>query len=411
VSVIYGACTADNNKLCVHERFEITTHFESGVPNNPFVLTDKEQGEGNLIYSTPSARLFTFGEQGTIDLVVQVMDAKLTNGHYWTTVANPTNFGVEVFVKDTTPIARQTQHKAVKTFSKALGADGNVFHDQISFDVDYMRSTPRERNEDVLEFQKGRRDCATFKRMNRQPLEMVGNAKTETLLKGRFKVEMEWKDFFHQKRTGYVTKVSDSSAVFFLEDSTCVDAVFNINEDGENVWFWASHASLTNVDYTITVTDTFSSKRNTYKNLRKEWACYVDYTAYTCSADLDQCGVRGGDNSTCCTDLRGVNNFWWNWLLVDVATDQTIEHLETLDGLLGELQRLYDDVDYKQLPDNHIIDFGAISRAEYEWMSATEGDGAALALLRQHAEEMIDDFLCTIPYYDHHDEVYTHVQI
>merc|ERR1711974_306770 len=49
---------------------------------------------------------------------------------------------------------------------------------------------------------------------------------------------------------------------------------------------------------------------------------------------LDACGVCDGDNSTCCHNYLGVDNYVWSWLLIPHLIDDIVMKLEDLSGLL-----------------------------------------------------------------------------
>jgi hypothetical protein len=84
----------------------------------------------------------------------------------------------------------------------------------------------------------------------------------------RFRVEVSWKDF--EGREGVGTAVpsdADDSALFwFFDEENWEMLVKVINGCGENDHFWVFAAATTNVEYTLTVTDTAVPISKTYTN-------------------------------------------------------------------------------------------------------------------------------------------------
>ena len=83
----------------------------------------------------------------------------------------------------------------------------------------------------------------------------------------RFKVEPEWKDFLGNSGPGLVKERFDDSGVFSFFDPNNADLTVQLL-DGCDIdsHFWVFAAGLTDVEFTLTVTDTMTSKTKTYFN-------------------------------------------------------------------------------------------------------------------------------------------------
>lgn len=88
------------------------------------------------------------------------------------------------------------------------------------------------------------------------------------LLGGRFRVSATWKDF--EARTGsarFVPLGSEESGVLWFFSPTNFEVMIKVLDAcGFNNRYWVFYAALTNVEFEITVDDTFTGTRKTYRN-------------------------------------------------------------------------------------------------------------------------------------------------
>ncbi len=88
------------------------------------------------------------------------------------------------------------------------------------------------------------------------------------LLGGRFRVSATWRDF--ENRTGFARFVplgSEESGVLWFFTPTNFEVMIKVLEAcSYNNRYWVFYAALTNVEFEITVEDTFTSTRKVYRN-------------------------------------------------------------------------------------------------------------------------------------------------
>jgi len=86
---------------------------------------------------------------------------------------------------------------------------------------------------------------------------------------GRFRVEVEWADFDANEGMGHVVLPGDDSGEFWFFSANNTELLVKVlnacNQPGFNA-FWVFAAGLTNVEVTLTVTDTRSGQVRTYQN-------------------------------------------------------------------------------------------------------------------------------------------------
>ena len=103
---------------------------------------------------------------------------------------------------------------------------------------------------------------------------------------GRFRLEVDWKDFQNQTGKGHAIPLAerdDSGLFWFFEEENIelTAKVLNGCALGGHMWVFLSSAST--VEYTVTVTDTWTNSKKTYTNDRGEAAPLVaDTAAFIC---------------------------------------------------------------------------------------------------------------------------------
>jgi PKD repeat protein len=107
---------------------------------------------------------------------------------------------------------------------------------------------------------------------------------------GRFKVEATWRDFEGERGSAHVVPHSsdDSGLLWFFRSSNWEMLVKIIDGCGYNDHFWVFAAATTNVEYTLTVTDTLTGEVKEYPNaLGNSADALADTEAFaTCSSSL-----------------------------------------------------------------------------------------------------------------------------
>lgn len=94
------------------------------------------------------------------------------------------------------------------------------------------------------------------------------SASTLCLNSQRFRVEVSWKDFQGRSGNGTVVEgASEDSGLFWFFDSENWELLVKVLDGcGENGHYWVFAAATTNVEYTLTVTDTQSGDVAQYIN-------------------------------------------------------------------------------------------------------------------------------------------------
>lgn len=98
---------------------------------------------------------------------------------------------------------------------------------------------------------------------------------------GRFRVEVEWKDFQGNTGLGQATPMTSETGSFWFFEQTNVELVVKVLDGRDtNGKFWVFAASLTSVEFTLTVTDTETGKQKVYRNPSGKMASFGDTGAF-----------------------------------------------------------------------------------------------------------------------------------
>jgi ELWxxDGT repeat protein len=98
---------------------------------------------------------------------------------------------------------------------------------------------------------------------------------------GRFAVQATWTDFNGRSGTGSAVALTTETGYFWFFDSSNVETVLKVIDGrGLNGHFWVFYGALSNVQYTLTVTDTLTGAAKTYTNPAGQFASVADTSAF-----------------------------------------------------------------------------------------------------------------------------------
>jgi hypothetical protein len=98
---------------------------------------------------------------------------------------------------------------------------------------------------------------------------------------GRFAVEAAWKDFQGKTGTGTAVPLSADTGYFWFFAPTNVEVMTKVLDGtGLNGKFWLFYGALSNVEYTLTVTDTRTGVVKTYRNPSGQFGSVADTGAF-----------------------------------------------------------------------------------------------------------------------------------
>lgn len=259
-----GACRTGEQYLCLSEgRFEIQAHWKNHLEEGVFgaataVPVDVSDESG----------MFWFFSSTNIELVVKTLDGRQLNGHYWVYFGALSNVEYWVTVRDTEGGGRRTYHNPpaencgqsdtmafVPAGASTTSAAGGRVLDP-GFDLVPVSVASIDLSGVVLGQESGGTCEAGETRL--------------CLQDGRFSVEVELVDpkDMERKAGKVVASVGTKETGFFWFFSpTNVELAAKLL-DGRalNGKFWFLYGGLSDVEYTVTLTDTVTGESKAYRN-------------------------------------------------------------------------------------------------------------------------------------------------
>lgn len=100
-------------------------------------------------------------------------------------------------------------------------------------------------------------------------------------IRGRFEIEVTWRDFDGNTGTGHQVNLTEDTAAFWFFGLENLEVIVKILDgSGLNGHDWLFYASLTNVEFTLKVTDTMTGQIRTYRNDLGQFASAADIEAF-----------------------------------------------------------------------------------------------------------------------------------
>ncbi len=235
------ACKPGPNNLCLlNKRFRVELFWENQFNNT--------QGAGAAVSRTDAAGFFTFGDASNIELMVKMLDfgdaIKVFYGQL-------TNLKFSLIITDTLNGAS----KVYENTAKECGAiDQSAFMSATSF----------------LAVGKGPTAPATTCRKDKNNL---------CLLNNRFQVNVAWRNPGNNTSgLGGAVPISGLTGAFFFTDASNLELMVKAIDLGDRIDIF--YGTLSDLEYTITVTDTVTGGVKTYLNPAGNYCGGLDGNAF-----------------------------------------------------------------------------------------------------------------------------------
>jgi hypothetical protein len=253
-------CAAGSEILCLDGgRFQARVTWK-----NPYT---GETGTGRTLPLTGDTGAFWFFDPNNLELMVKALDGRAVNGYFWVFYGSLSNVEYTLTLTDTVTGTAKTYHNAPLQFGSQ--SDVTAFKEPPSSAALAVESAP-------LEAPAAPKD-ALFAAPNCFPTSTVFCAQN------RFQVEVSFIDpRSGTSGQGKAVLLTDDTGVFwFFSPSNLELMVKVLDGGGVNGHFWVFYGALSDVDYTITVTDTATGARKTYHNPLHHLASGADLDAFT----------------------------------------------------------------------------------------------------------------------------------
>ena len=251
----------DQPILGLHEgRFHVEVEWSDfqGEAGHGYVASVRSETPTGAALRSQDSAVARFFSPDNWEQLVKVLDGRELNDHFWVFIASATDVELVTTVTD-------TSCGGVKTYMNPLGQAAPAVTDTAAFS-----------------------DCE-----DPQPPSCTAGESIFCLGEGaRFQVETQWGDFLGGSGSGSevsipgigLTQSNDSGLFYFFSRDNWELLVKVLDGCGINDHFWVFTAATTNVEYTMTVTDTLSGEVKSYSNpLGQAAAAVTDTGAFaTC---------------------------------------------------------------------------------------------------------------------------------
>jgi len=271
------ACAADAENLCLN-----------GVEVQVDFLASGNRGFGQAARLTDDTGAFTFFNRENIELVPKVLDGRGINGSLWAFYGALSNVAYRLRMTD-------TRSGRMKEYDNPAGnlasfADTNAFPAaSVGSGMEAEAAAGAASETEIAEMKARTQEelyaLLTAQQPAQAPLDVAACATGGTKLclsQGRFEVRVDW-SVPSQGRSGMGTAVpvTSDTGYFTFFDAANVELIIKVLDARVlNGKFWLFYGALSNVEYTITVTDTETGQVKTYFNPSGTLASVADTAAF-----------------------------------------------------------------------------------------------------------------------------------
>jgi hypothetical protein len=264
-----GPCAPNAVTLCLNDsRFSVAVSWQ--VPDQG------RSGQGTSVPLSDDTGLFWFFDGSDIDLVVKILDGTAVNGRYWVFFAGLSNVGYEIAVTDLETGGVKSYENPSGTFASvadtlafagSFGAVAGAETVRVETDGPALQSQSRDQYAQLEALPKAAQlnPCAP-------------GSSTLCLLSSRFQLTVDW-EAPSLGLSGHGTAVpisTDTGYFWFSRDSNIELTVKVVDGRPINGHFWIFVAALSNVKYTLRVTDTQTGLTKAWDNPEGQLVSWAD---------------------------------------------------------------------------------------------------------------------------------------
>lgn len=280
---VQGSCTPGPTTLCLlANRFQVEIDWED---------FEAQTGEGQVLpFGSDDTGYFWFSDPSLVDNYVKVLDGTALNGFFWVFFASLTNVEYTLTVTDTVSTSQAVYTNPLGSFTSV--GDIMAIEDLPLPITRALRSTAI----DLSQVKSARK--ASVAAAKGDGGSCVPSATVLCLDQGRFQVEVDWEDFTGSTGSGHGVQLTDNSGYYWFFTPSATELAVKVHDGGSGS-FWVFYGATTDIEYTITVTDTCAGTVNTYFNPQGNLTSAGDFAAFptgtACGIFTD--GFESGDVS------------------------------------------------------------------------------------------------------------------
>jgi ELWxxDGT repeat protein len=232
-----------------------------------------DSGPGQAEPLTGDTGTFWFFSPDDLEVIVKVLDGRALNDHFWVFYGALSNVEYALTVTDTT--TGLTRRYLNPPGQLASVGDTTAFG---PLGASLIGGPPSS----LTSGARGGHLVAAPYRAASQQVSGCNSGPSQLCLNGdRFSVSVAWTDFNGRSGSGTAVPLTTDTGSFWFFDAANIEIVVKVLDGrGLNGHFWLFYGALSDVRYTLTVTDTVSGAVRTYTNPLGNFASVADTSAF-----------------------------------------------------------------------------------------------------------------------------------
>jgi Concanavalin A-like lectin/glucanases superfamily len=254
-------CTVDATSLCLNDgRFRVNVVWSNFVG---------AQGYGQAVPLTGDTGYFWFFSPDNVEVVIKVLDGRTINDRFWIFFGALSNVPYSVTVTDTSNGLSRSYINPSGIFASIGDTQGLPNLTPLptgALTEVWSNETPFQASLGALDSERSAL-CA-------------GGPETLCVQNGRFQVEVDWRTNTGTGR-GQAANLTNETGYFWFFSPNNIELVLKVL-DGRliNQHWWIFYGALSDVEYTVTVTDTTNNAVKVYRNVQGNLASVGDTFAF-----------------------------------------------------------------------------------------------------------------------------------
>jgi len=266
--VARAACSASDTTLCLNDG-----RFSASVAWKDF---QGRTGVGNAIPITADTGYFWFFSPANIELVIKVLDARPVNGKYWVFFGALSNVEYTLTVTDT---VTRSQKQYVNPSGQFASVGDTKAFDPAGISTTSVRVEGTMAAPPSIQAVQRRIDSVQPAAEDFTPCPDVPFG--FNLSGCRFHIEVDWDDGHGRTGIGHPVQLTNDTGYFWFFADTNVELMIKVLDARPvNGNFWDFFGALSNVQYSVTVTDSITKSVKRYANPSGTFASIGDTSAF-----------------------------------------------------------------------------------------------------------------------------------
>jgi photosystem II stability/assembly factor-like uncharacterized protein len=264
-------CTATSEELCLAGgRFRVSVAWRAAKLHT--------SGAGQAMPLSADTGTFWFFQSTNVELVVKVLDARSFSGKFWVFYGALSDVEYTITVTDTVTGETKTYFNSQDNLASIADTSAFPLAGGLSSasEASLTQTTVARASgglESPLAHRSARPEAATACVPGQTALCLSG---------GRFRVEVAWRAIkLGTSGSGQAVSLTADTGYFWFFQSTNVELIVKVlDARAFSGKFWVFYGALSDVEYTITVTDTATGAVKTYFNPQDKLASLADTSAF-----------------------------------------------------------------------------------------------------------------------------------